>query len=251
MNRLAFTSATASALVFVALVAVMGFGASGAAAQHGTVPADDTAQRDDRHGGVNDAHNVDKGNGTDHADVTHGTGHGAGHHEPHVANWWGIGEKYAETPALGWLTITFLIFAGGVVYFVRKPLSSHLVARADTVERAIAEATKAREDAERRARDAEARLAALDGEVKRMKADFTLQGKAEADRIEKTAADMAIKIAKDAEDTIGAETDRARESLRAEASKLALQLAEERIKAMLSAADDERLKKSLISDLSA
>lgn len=180
-------------------------------------------------------------------------GHGgAAHHEPHLSdiNWFGI-EGHAESPALGYLTITFLIFAGGVIYLVRKPLSLHLQTRADTVEKAIAEATRAKEEAEKRARDAEARLAALDGEVKKMKADFESQGKAEAERIEKAAADMSARIAKDAEDTIGAETERAREVLRAEASKLALQLAEERIKSMLNAADDDRLKKSLISDLSA
>ena len=41
---------------------------------------------------------------------------GGGHHaEPHIANMWGLGEKYAESPALGWLTITFALFAWGVV----------------------------------------------------------------------------------------------------------------------------------------
>jgi F-type H+-transporting ATPase subunit b len=188
--------------------------------------------------------------GDAHADAAHHGGHVA-HHEPHIANWWGIGEAYAETPALGWLTLTFLIFAGGIVYFVRKPLSQHLVTRADIVERAIAEATRAKEDAERRAREAEARLAALDDEVRRMKSDFEVQGRAEAERIEKAAVEMSAKIARDAEETIGAESERARESLRAEASRLALQLAEERIKGLLSAADDDRLKRSLISDLSA
>ena len=42
----------------------------------------------------------------------HGVEHGD--IEPHVANWWGIGAKYAETPALGLLSITFLVFVGGL-----------------------------------------------------------------------------------------------------------------------------------------
>lgn len=209
--------------------------------------ATSTAALAQHEGGHDTGH--ESGHKADKTEAHHGGG--AAHHEPHVSNWWGFGDKYAETPALGWLTITFLIFAGGVVYFVRKPLSQHLMARADTVEKAIAEATKAKEDAERRAREAEAKLAALDGEVKKMKADFESQGKAEAERMEKAAVEMSARIAKDAEDTIVAETERAREALRAEASKLALQLAEERIKGMLSAADDDRLKKSLINDLSA
>jgi F-type H+-transporting ATPase subunit b len=180
-----------------------------------------------------------------------GDAHGGGHGEPHVANWWGIGEKYAETPALGFLAITFLVFVGGLVAFARKPLADHLASRADAVEKAIAEATKAKEAALARAREAEARFAALEGEVKKMKADFEAQGKAEADRIETAAADMARKISRDTDDMIAAELERAREALRAEASKLALQLAEERIRQMLTSDDDARLKRGLVNELSA
>ena len=178
---------------------------------------------------------------------------GAGHHEAHLSdiNWVGMGEQYADRPAFVWMSITFLTFVAILVKFGRPPLQVYLQTRADTVEKAIAEATRARQDAERRAREAEAKLAALDTEIRNMKADFETQGKAEAERIEKAAAEMSVKIAKDAEDTIGAEMQRAREQLRAEASKLALQLAEERIKAMLTDADDARLKKSLINDLAA
>jgi F-type H+-transporting ATPase subunit b len=177
-------------------------------------------------------------------------GGGGGHHEPHIANVWGLGEKYADTPALGWLSITFAIFAFGLVRLAGPALKKHLVTRADTIEHAMAEAKKAKEDAERRAKDAEAKLAALEGEVARMQADFEAQGKLEAERIQKAAEEMAKKIAKDAEDTIGAETQRAREHLRAEASALALQLAEERIKKLLTPADDQKLTKTLISELS-
>jgi F-type H+-transporting ATPase subunit b len=184
--------------------------------------------------------------------VEHGGGHGGGAHAaPHVYNWWGIGEQYAETPALGFLAITFLLFVGGLVYFARKPLSDHLATRADTVEKAIAEATKAKEEALARAREAEAKLASLDGEVKKMKADFESQGRAEAERIEAAAAEMVKKIARDTEDMVAAEVERARESLRAEAARLALQVAEERIKQMLTTDDDARLKRSLVKDLSA
>jgi F-type H+-transporting ATPase subunit b len=178
-------------------------------------------------------------------------GGGGGHHEPHIANVWGLGEKYAETPALGWLSITFAIFAFGLVRLAGPAIKKHLVTRADAIEQAMAEAKKAKEDAERRAKDAEQKLAALEGEVARMQADFEAQGKLEAERIQKAAEDMAKKIAKDAEDTIGAETQRAREQLRAEASALALQLAEERIKKLLTPGDDQKLTKTLITELSA
>lgn len=181
----------------------------------------------------------------------HGEAAGGHHGAPHVSNWWGIGEQYANTPALGWLTLTFLIFVGTLVWLGRPAIKRHLELRADAVEKAIAEARRAKEDAEKRAKDAEAKLAALSGEVEKMKAEFTAQGKLEAERIATAAADMAKKIARDTEDTIGAETERAKEALRVEASKLALQLAEERIKQLLTDADDGKLKTSLIQGLSA
>jgi F-type H+-transporting ATPase subunit b len=177
-------------------------------------------------------------------------GGGGGHHEPHIANVWGLGEKYADTPALGWLSITFAIFAFGLVRLAGPAIKKHLVTRADAIEHAMAEAKKAKDEAERRAKDAEAKLAALEGEVARMQSDFEAQGKLEAERIQKAAEEMAKKIGRDAEDTIAAETQRAREQLRAEASTLALQLAEERIKKLLSAADDQKLTKTLITELS-
>ena len=32
-------------------------------------------------------------------------------------NWWGIGEKYNSTPALGWYILTFLMFFSIVIYY--------------------------------------------------------------------------------------------------------------------------------------
>jgi F-type H+-transporting ATPase subunit b len=178
-------------------------------------------------------------------------GGGGGHSEPHVANWFGIGEQYASTPAVGWMFVTFAIFLGLLVKFGKKPLADHLQNRSDTVKNAIEEATRAKEQAEARAREAEAKLAALDAEVSRMKADFQAQGKVESARIEAAAKEMAAKIARDADATIAAEVDRAREALRVEAARLALQLAEERIVEGLTPADDARLKKSLLDTLAA
>lgn len=175
--------------------------------------------------------------------------HGGGHGEPHVANWWGVGPEYANTPALGFVMITFALFVGGLVYFVRPRLIVLLENRADTVKKAIEEARIARGAAEARALEAEQKLANLEEEMKRLKADFEQQGKAEMERIEKTARETAARIAKDAEDTIAAEAERAQAQLRAEAARLALELAEEKIRAALGTDDDARLQKALIANL--
>ncbi len=169
--------------------------------------------------------------------------------EPHVANWWGIGTQYAEAPALGWVAVTFVVFVVAIVMYLGPRFRNVLADRADLVEKGIEEARRAREAAEARAQEAESKLKNLEDEMRRLRADFEEQGKAELERLEKMAQDTAVRIGKDAEDTIAAETDRARQSLRAEAARLALEMAEERIRAALSGSDDARLQKALIDDL--
>lgn len=183
--------------------------------------------------------------------LAEGAAHGGGEHHAEVKNMWGIGAEHAESPALGLLSITFLAFLGVLVVALRKPLGVYLENRADTVKKAIEEAKRARDAAEARAKDAEAKLAALGGEVLRLKADFEAQGKAEAERLEKLAHDAAARIAKDAEDTIAAEAQRAQLTLRQEAARLALELAEERIRGALTGDDEARLQKSLMDELRA
>ncbi len=185
------------------------------------------------------------------ADATKGH-EGAGgvqEHVAHVANWWSLGAKHADAPALGWLTITFLIFVIGLVVLLRPQLRMHLENRSDRVQRAIEEATRAKQLAEQKARDAQAKLAALDSEMIKLRADFEEQGRAEAVRMDQLAAQTAARIQKDAEDTINAERDRATLSLRAEASRLALEMAEERIKGALTGSDDARLQQQLLKHL--
>ena len=203
-----------------------------------------------------EGHATANGRGTDapaaadHGDG-HGEGHGGGHaHEAHIANVWGFGEQYKDTPALGWLSITFLTFVAILVVIWKKMGAPYLATRADTVQQAIDEATRAKEDALKRAREAEQKLASLDGEMKAMRADFEAQGRAEAERLEGLAKDTAKRIQKDAEDTIAAEVARAQQTLRAEAAKIALELATERIKQAIKPEDEQRLTKALLAGLS-
>lgn len=173
-----------------------------------------------------------------------------GDHAIHI-NWFGIGEQYKESPALGFLIITFLIFAGLVIYFARKPMNEHLASRADEIKRTIEEAAKAKEAAEARARAAEARLAKLEQEISTMRADIENQGKAEIARLEQAGKTAAERIAKDAEDTIAAETLRAQNTLQQEAVRLALNLAEQRLTQAVSTADDDALRQNFLRDLGA
>lgn len=184
-------------------------------------------------------------------DVAFAAGGGEGHHEPHVANWWGLGKEYQDAPALGWVTLTWLIFVGLLYRFVKRPLKEYLEARSDGVRRALEEAQSARAEAEARAAEAEERLRRLDDEIAALKDEFRRRGEAEAQRLEALGKQTAERIAKDTEETIAAEYERAETALKAEAARLALEIAEERIRGAISPDDHKRLHKGFVQDVSA
>lgn len=176
---------------------------------------------------------------------------GAGDHAPHVANWFGLGSQYLHEPALGWLMVTFVLFALLIVGAARRPLGRHLQNRADGIRRALAEAQEARADAEARAAASEARLAQLDAEVQDLKAEFRRQGEAELARMEQAANAAAARLHKDAEDTLRAEAKRHQEALKREGARIALELAEQRVRSAVADGDRQRLTQNFIQDLSA
>ena len=181
-----------------------------------------------------------------------GGGEGGGDHHAHIANWWTpTGEKNAHAPAFGWVVATWLIFIGIVVKAAAKPLKAVLVGRHETVKNAIEAAAKAKAEAEAKKAEYERRLASLDDELAEMREDFEARGKAERARLVEQAEKMAERIEKDAEDTINAEVERATETLRTEAGKLALELATAKVEKAISADDHQRLETAFLSELNA
>lgn len=176
-------------------------------------------------------------------------GDAADHHAPHIANWWNFSDHHA--PALGWLMVTFVVFAGGMAFALRGPLSNYLEARSENIRSAIQEAADAKAEAEERAREYESRIAKLDDELVALKAEFKAQGEAERDRLKAAGEAVAARIAKDAEDTISAEMRRAEAALQAEAAKLAVQSARAALSSEVKADDQSRLHASFLQSLSA
>lgn len=175
---------------------------------------------------------------------------GDDHHAPHVENWWGaLSETNAEAPALGWMIVTFATFLAILYASVRRPLGTYLAARSDEVKKALEEAKQARAEAEAKAREYEERLANLDSEIDALKQDFRSRGEAEMRRLEQAGKHAAERIAKDAEDTIAAELDRAQQALKQEAAKVALELAEETVRGVIKTDDHKRLEQAFLADV--
>jgi F-type H+-transporting ATPase subunit b len=137
--------------------------------------------------------------------------------------------------------INFLLLAGVLVYFLRKPLSSFLKERSELLRKAIDDAAKARAEAAEKLAAIETRTANLADEIAGMNAKMDVEAAAEARRLQEVAAAEISRIRSQSEFTGEQEVKKAREELRREASLLSARAAEEIVRKTLSPEDQERL----------
>src|SRR5512140_3164761 len=137
--------------------------------------------------------------------------------------------------------INFLILAGVLVYFLRKPFSSFLKERSDLLRKSIDDAAKARAEAAEKLAAIETRTAKLADEIAGMNTKMDVEAAAEARRLQETAAVEISRIRAQSEFTGEQEVKKAREELRREASILTASAAEELVRKTLSPEDQERL----------
>ena len=149
-----------------------------------------------------------------------------------------------------WLCIlvNFGIIAGGVVWLSKKNLPAVFRGRTVSIQKAMAEAKKASEDANRRLADIESRLSKLGEEIGGMQAAAEKEAANEDVRIKAATAEEARKIVESAEQEIAAAAKLARRELTAYAADLAVTLAGQQIK--VDDATDEALVRSFAQQLS-
>lgn len=176
------------------------------------------------------------------------SGSSAGHGTPEV-NWWGLGPKWSEAPAMGWLLITFFIFVWIMARVIKKPLGNYLETRSKDIQRAIEEGQKAKLESEQKLKIYEEKLKCLDSEIAKMKASFAEQAKAERALKEQMTKESGARILKDAEDTIKAEFERSKNRLAEEVIAGALAKAQASILQSHLPEVDSYLKQSLIADI--
>jgi len=140
-----------------------------------------------------------------------------------------------------WRCINFAVMAGLIGYFVSKPIRNGLQSRRAEIEKALADATAAREAAEAKTLEYQEKLAKASAEIDSIYAAIRREGELERDRILASAAEMAVKIEQEADSKAASAVARARAELRAEAARLAVELAEELLTRNVTAADQKRL----------
>lgn len=153
----------------------------------------------------------------------------------------GHADSGAVTKDFIWRCLNFAVMAGLLGYFLIKPFRNALSGRRDGIEKALADAQAAREEAEAKFAEYDSKLTRAAAEIEEMRASLRREGELERDRVLANAREMAEKIKAEAGKAAENEVARARTELRREASRLAIAMAEELLKKNVSAADQQRL----------
>lgn len=137
--------------------------------------------------------------------------------------------------------LNFSIVVAILVYFLKKPIRNALSGRRDDIEKALAEAKKAKEEAEAKFAEYDKKLAQATQEIANISASIRKEAEREKQKIIDNAREQAAKIEQDAEKAAALEVAKARLSLQREAVQLAVGVAEDLLKKNFTKDDDSRL----------
>ena len=144
--------------------------------------------------------------------------------------------------------LNFVVIAAAIFWLSKKNLPGLFRHRTASIQKAMEEARKASDDANRRLAEIQARLSRLDTEISGMRAAAEQEAAAEEQRIKAAAAEDARKIVESAEQEITAAAKAARRELTAYTADLAVSLAKKQIH--VDAATDQALLRSFAQQLS-
>lgn len=197
------------------------------------------------------------GAGGDHAEEHGEGGHGGEHHANYsgdadhdgTPNWLDADSEDYVVMDLVQHTFNFLVLAAVLVWGTRAPIQSFLRNRSDRIRAELEASTAAREAAQDRVDELNARLAGLEDELGQIRAESEASAQREVEAIHTAAREGAERIKVNAERTIQDEVARARTALRKDAVDLASQLAEATLRDRVTSDDHKRLASQFLDAL--
>lgn len=152
------------------------------------------------------------------------------------------GEEHHESI---WTTVArvanFALLAGGLFYFLREPVGRHLASRGDQIRGDLQQAAQMKAEAAARLAEIEQRLAGLPAELELVKQRGAEEVAAEEARMAQQAEVERTRLVAQAQREIDQQLRTARHALREHAAALAVGVAEERLRATLTDAEQQRL----------
>jgi F-type H+-transporting ATPase subunit b len=143
--------------------------------------------------------------------------------------------------------VNFAIIAAVVVYFGRKPVRDFFANRSAEIAKSIQESHDARERAVAALADLEQKIKEMEAETGRMVADAQARGEKDKKELVEEGKKVVLDVQAQVKQGIDSELQKAKAELATEASLLALDLAEGRIKQKINSQDHERIVKEYIT----
>ena len=148
-----------------------------------------------------------------------------------------------------WKIVNFAILLFILLKFLAKPMKDFFKKRTELIEKSLSEAREAKELAQKALKEVEEKLTLKDQEIERIIESAKQSGQAEHDSLIEQGKEMSEKIRQQARTNIEMELKNAKAALRAEASGLALKLAEKRLRERLTEEEQMRLLEESIKRL--
>lgn len=145
--------------------------------------------------------------------------------------------------------VNFVIIVVMLWFFLRKPLARYFANRREEIERQLDEARRARDQAEAKAEEYRQKLLQLEQEVAAMRSESEKERENLRQVLLSEARNAAGRVVEQARANIELERKRAIDSVRTEASLLALELAERLLKENIQPEDRERIDRECIEGL--
>lgn len=158
-----------------------------------------------------------------------------------AASFLAITEKWSSPLSTAWNIPNFLILITLLWTLAKDSLNESLKTRRDDLKKSIAEAEKALNEAESRHAEYEQRLAEIGKDIESIRDEMRAEGETEKQKIIDEAQRQAERIGNAAEFTARQELIVARHNLREEAAKLAVEVAEDVIRKVITDDDRDRL----------
>lgn len=148
-----------------------------------------------------------------------------------------------------WRFFNLAVFVGVLVYILKKPLSSAFKAKRESIRAELIKAEEERQAALAQLTATEAKLARLDTEKQTILQRAEQEAAAEKSRIEEQSDFEVTKLREQANNEIARQSQIVRAQLRRFSAEESIRLAEEKIKAEMSADKDARLVKASIQSI--
>ena len=151
-----------------------------------------------------------------------------------------------ETP---WQWANFVLLVAGLAYLIGKSAPAYFRGQSDEIQKALSQAQREIKDAEAKAADLALRLSGIQAEVEQLRSQARAEMTAEGERVRGETQRHLKRIQEQTSQEMTLMTRAARDELRKYSAALALDLAEQRIRARITTGMQEGFVDSFVQDL--